>query len=142
GVAAEGRWGARGVSVRSFGPLEPEWLRGAAAEDAVLVVEAMKIVRDLDRVRRERVRPPPLRGRRDDARELDQTLHELALLGGQLARRPWRASRAAGVAHDPRDPRVCVLHVVHGVLLRLFGGEVDIDLDRLVVATVDEVPAG
>ena len=47
----------------------------------------------------------------------------------------------ARVAEDPGDPRVRVLHVVDGVLLRLLGREVDVDLDRLVGAAVDEVPA-
>ena len=35
-----------------------------------------------------------------------------------------------------------VLDVVDGVLLRLLGRQVDVDLDRLVVAPGDEVPAG
>ena len=34
-----------------------------------------------------------------------------------------------------------VLDVVDRVLLRALGGEVDVDLDRLVGAAVDEVPA-
>ena len=36
---------------------------------------------------------------------------------------------------------MCVLHVVDGVLLRPLRGEVDVDVDRLVVPTRDEVPA-
>ena len=47
-----------------------------------------------------------------------------------------------GVAEDPGDPRVRVLHVVDGVLGALLRGEVDVDLDRLVGAAVDEEPAG
>ena len=50
-------------------------------------------------------------------------------------------SAVLGVAQDRRDARVCVLHVVDRVLLRLLGGEVEIDLDRLVGAAVDEIPA-
>ena len=46
-----------------------------------------------------------------------------------------------GVSQDAGDPGVRVLHVVDGVLLRLLGREVDVDLDRLVVAARDEVPA-
>ena len=45
------------------------------------------------------------------------------------------------LAEDPADPRVDVLDVVDGVLARLLGREVDVDLDRLVVAAVDEEPA-
>ena len=46
------------------------------------------------------------------------------------------------LAEDPADPRMDVLDVVDGVLARLLGREVDVDLDRLVVAAVDEEPAG
>ena len=45
------------------------------------------------------------------------------------------------VAEDPGDARVRVLDVVDGVLLRPLGREVDVELDRLVVAARDEVPA-
>ena len=65
-------------------------------EDAVLVVEAVEVVRDADRVDRDRVRRPPLGRLRHDAGELEQPLHELAL----LAREGRRGQ--ARVTIDPR----------------------------------------
>ena len=47
---------------------EPERLR-LALEHAVVVVEAVEVVRDADRVRRDRLRPAPLRRLGDDRRE-------------------------------------------------------------------------
>ena len=83
-------------------------------------------------------RPPRRRRRGSRARRLTRSR------SSRRERRP--AARAdtscvARVAHDPGDARVRVLDVVDGVLLRLLGGEVDVDLDRLVGAAVDEVPA-
>ena len=52
------------------------------------------------------------------------------------------AGACGRLAEDPADPGVDVLDVVDGVLARLLGREVDVDLDRLVVAAVDEEPAG
>ena len=46
------------------------------------------------------------------------------------------------VAQDAGNAGVCVLHVEDGVLGRLLGCEIDVDLDRLVVAARDEMPAG
>ena len=48
----------------------------------------------------------------------------------------------SGIPKDRGDARVRVLHVVHRVLLRLLGGQVEIDLDRLVGPAVHEIPAG
>ena len=47
----------------------------------------------------------------------------------------------ACVAQDAGDAGVRVLHVEDRVLGRLLGCEVDVDLDRLVVAARDEMPA-
>ena len=47
----------------------------------------------------------------------------------------WLGREVTGVAEDSRDARVRVLDVVDGVLLAPLGGEVDVDVDRLVVAT-------
>ena len=65
---------------------EPERLR-LALEHAVLVVEAVEVVGDADRVRRQRLRPAPLDRLRDDAGELGEPLDQLALLRGELLRR-------------------------------------------------------
>ena len=59
--------------------LEPKRLL-LRLEDAVLVVEAVEVVGDADRVDRDRVRRPPLGRLRDDGGELEEALHELALL--------------------------------------------------------------
>ena len=55
------------------------------------MVEAMEVVRDADRVVRERVGAASLDGFLDDARELDEALDELLLLGGELGGRFERA---------------------------------------------------
>src|SRR5579859_4615156 len=120
---------------------EPERLRVAAVEHAMLVVEAVEVVGDVDRVVRELVRAAPLGRLGDDGGELDEALDELALLGRQIGGRIGADRSVARVPHDPGDPGRDVLDVVDGVLLRLLGGEVDVDLDRLVVASRDEVPA-
>src|SRR5438270_9539069 len=125
---------ARDDRLRGPAQAEAERLR-VAAEHAMLVVEAMEIVGHADRVGRQRVRAAPLRRLGDDPRELGEPLHEVALLARQRAERARRRLRAGRVPQDPRDPRVRVLHVVHGVLLALLGGEVDVDVDRLVGPT-------
>ena len=56
------------------------------SEHAVVVVEAMEVVRDPDRVDRDRVRRSALRRFRARLRELEQPLHELALLGLERGR--------------------------------------------------------
>ena len=65
---------------------EPEVLR-LALEHAVLVVEAVEVVGDANRVGRERVRAAALDGLLDDARELGEALDQLLLLGGELGGR-------------------------------------------------------
>ena len=52
----------------------------------MLVVEAVEVVGDPDRVVRQRVRPAPLDRLLDDPGELDEPLDQLPLLGGQLLR--------------------------------------------------------
>src|SRR5512133_574758 len=61
---------------------EPERLR-LAPQHAVLVVEAVEVVGDADRVDRNRLRPPPFRRLRGDDRKLQQPLDQLALFGLQ-----------------------------------------------------------
>src|SRR5690242_18377588 len=68
---------------RRRGEAEPERLRLAASEHPVPVVEAVELVGDADRIRRQRVRAAPLRRLRRDVGELDEPLHEVALLRGQ-----------------------------------------------------------
>ena len=78
---------------------------------------------------------------RRDPGELREPLDEVALLVAELG--VGAGDRhLGGVPHDPGDPRVRVLDVVDRVLLRPLGGEVDVELDRLVVPARDEVPAG
>ena len=117
---------------------EPERLL-VGSEHLHFVVEAVEVVGDLDRVGRDPLRPALLRRLADDVRELGEPLDQLALLRLQRLRSVARLARR--VAEDPRDPRVRVLDVVDRVLGRLLGGEVDVDVDRLVGAAVDEVPA-
>ena len=73
-----------------------------AADHAVMVVEAVKVVRDTDRVRRQGVRRAALGRIGDDARELREPLDELALLAGEVAVRVGRGLRVARVPQDPR----------------------------------------
>ena len=116
------------------------------ADHLVVVVEAVKVVGEPDRVRRNRVRRPPLGRLGDDARELEDPFHEIAFLGRQLAGQREAVlhhGRLRGcVAKDPGDAGMRVLDVEHGVLGRLLGRQVDVDVDRLIVASRDEVPAG
>ena len=91
-----GRVSARSPSA-SPAERQPEGLRLPGFEHAVVVVEAVEVVGDADRVRRERMRPPPLRRLRDHARKLGEALHELAL----LRQRALRARRPTG-RHRPR----------------------------------------
>ena len=85
---------------------EAERLR-VALEHAVLVVEAVEVVGDADRVGRDRVRPAALGGLRDDARELGQPLDQLALLGREPARRSDRVdlARSPRCGGSPRSGR-------------------------------------
>src|SRR5579884_1558003 len=126
--------------LRRAAEAEPERLR-LVAEDAALVVEAVEVVGEADRVRRQELRTAPRRRLAHRGREVGEPLDQLLLLGGERAGRPSADLRGAGVPEDRGDPRVRVLHVVDGVLLRLLGGEVEVDLDRLVGAAVHEVPA-
>src|SRR5262245_40036856 len=93
-------------------------------EDAMLVVEAVEVVGHADRVDRDRMWCAALGRLACDLRELEEPFYELALLARQL--RDTRRARhcRARIAQDPGDPRVRVLHVVDGVLVRLLPGEV------------------
>src|SRR5262245_25342499 len=127
--------------LRRAAEAESKGLRLAAFEHAVVMVEAMEIVGEVDGVVGELMRGAPLGRLCDDGRELDESFDQGPLLGRQLCRRVGPDGRVAGVAHDSGDPRRRILDVVDGVLLGLLGREVDVDLDRLVVAPRDEVPA-
>src|SRR5436305_3293154 len=54
-----------------------------ALEDAVLVVEAVEVVRKANRICRDALRPAALGRLARDGRELGEPLHEVALLGRQ-----------------------------------------------------------
>src|SRR6266446_715194 len=102
----------------------------------MLVVEAMKVVGDSNRVDRDRVRRTPLRRFCSDHRKLGEPLDQVTLLALELVRRgDAGASSGPGVPEDARDARMRVLHVVDRILLRALGCEVDVDVDRLVVPT-------
>src|SRR5690348_5864422 len=113
-----------------------------ALEDAMLVVEAVEVVRKADRVRRDALRSAAVGRLPRDRRELGEPFHEVAFLGRQGLCEHYVVPRRSGVAEDSGDARVRVLHVVHRVLRRALGGEVDVDLDRLVGPAVHEEPAG
>ena len=114
---------------------------GGIAEHAALVVEAVVVVGQPDRVRRQQLRPAPLGCLAHRRREVGQALDQLLLLGGERAGRRAALLAPAGVAQDRGDPRVRVLHVVDGVLVGLLGRQIEVDVDRLVGTAVDEVPA-
>ena len=114
-----------------------------ALEHAMLVVEAVEVVGDADRIRGIACGPRFAAASATTRRELGEALDQLPLLLRQRAPATRRlpTSVVASVAQDPGDARVRVLDVVDGVLLRALRGEVDVDLDRLVGPAVDEVPA-
>ena len=72
-----------------------------ALEHAMLVVEAVEVVGDADRVGRDRLRPALLRRLRDDRRQLEQPLDQLALL-----RRERRRSAPATISAPPAFRRM------------------------------------
>src|SRR5581483_628056 len=114
-----------------------------ALEDAVLVVEAVEVVGDADRVCRNPLRPPPLGRLAHHRRKLRQPLDELPLFDGERFRKTDALPLLRGrVSQCPGDACVRVLDVVHGILLGALGSEVDVDLDRLVRPAIDEKPAG
>src|SRR3954469_16998817 len=119
---------------------EPERL-GLALEHAVVVVEAVEVVGNPDRVVRNTLRSAPLRRLGHYIGELDQALDQILLLGCRRLRRLGRNLGPFRVAPDPGDTRVRVLDVVDRILLAPLRGEVDVDLDRLVRPAVGEVPA-
>jgi hypothetical protein len=71
--------GARDHDLRRPDKCEPEGLL-LALENAVLVVEAVEVVGDPDRVRGQRLRPSMLGGVGRDRRQLQQPLDQLTLL--------------------------------------------------------------
>ena len=95
--------------------VEPERLL-LRLEHAVLVVEAVEVVGDPDRVDRDRVRRAP-RPPACHLRELEQPLASSRSSARARADGPAVAP-APGVAQDPGDPGVRVLHVVDPVLVR------------------------
>ena len=107
----------------------------------MVVVEAMEVVGDPDRVDRNRMRRTPLRCLQHDGRKLGESLDQLPLLRRKLVRHGCRVRCFARVADDSGDARVRVLHVVDRIFLRPLRGEVDVDVDRLIVAARDEIPA-
>src|ERR671910_294610 len=130
---------ARQHGLRRLYEAEPEGLL-LALEDPVVVVEAVEVVREPDRVVRKPVWGSALGGLRHDVGELDQPLDQVALLRRRVSR-VRRSLRVAGIPEDPRDPGVRVLDVVDGVLLAPLPRQVDVDVDRLVMSARDEVPA-
>src|SRR6266581_6432428 len=129
---------ARDDALRGAHELQPERF-GLRADDAMLVVEAMKVVGDPDGIDRDRMRCTTLCSLCDDEGELQEPFDQVPLLLRELHRSV--SLFAVRVTQDAGDPRVCVLDVVDGVLLRALGGELDVDVDRLVVSPRDEVPA-
>src|SRR5689334_12594161 len=119
--------GPRDHRLRRAAEAEPERLL-LALEHAMLVVEAVEVVCDADRVRRDALRAAAVGRLPRDRRELGEPFHEVAFLGRQGLCEHYVVPRRSGVAEDSGDARVRVLHVVHRVLRRALGGEVDVDL--------------
>src|SRR5215831_9642834 len=113
-----------------------------AFEHAVLRVEPVEVVGDADRIDRDRLGPPPFRCFRRVHRKLREALDQVAFLGRERGFRRGGNRGRAGPAQDPGDPGMRVLDVIDRVLLGPLGRQVDVDVDRLVGAAVDEVPAG
>src|SRR5215211_5101026 len=128
-------------ALRRLGERKPEGF-GFAFEHAMVMVEAVEVIGEADGVDRECVRAAPLGRLRDGLGELGEPLHEVALLRRELAGRLGRPLGRAGLLEDARDPRVRVLDVADGVLVRLLPGQVDVDLHGLLVARPHEVPPG
>src|SRR3954465_2310361 len=113
-----------------------------ALQYAMVVVEAVEVVRNADRVGRQGVGPATLGRLLDDGRKLREPLDELALFRSEGARRRRESLASVGVPEDARNARVRVLHVVDGILVGPLPGEVDVDLHRLLVPAGEEVPPG
>src|SRR3954447_12808020 len=103
-----------------------------ALQYAMVVVEAVEVVRNADRVGRQGVGPATLGRLLDDGRKLrapldEQTsgepLDELALFRSEGARRRRDSLASVGVPEDARNARVRVLHVVDGILVGPLPGE-------------------
>src|SRR2546425_2233561 len=94
-------------------------LLGFALQHPVVVVEAVEVVGDADRVVRQGVRAAPLDGLRDYLRELRQPLDQILFLAGELLRTLQQtvAKSDRGVSEDAGDSSMRVLDVVDGVLL-------------------------
>src|ERR1700730_1392302 len=119
---------------------EPERLL-VAFQYAVLVVEAVKVVGNADRVLRDRLRATLLGRVGGNRGQLGQALDQLPLLRSERSGEIRRERRVACVAEDPRDTCVRVLHVVDRILLRFLRRKIDVDLDRLIGPAFDEIPA-
>ena len=94
------------------------------ADHAALVVEAVEVVGDLDRVDRDRVRAAALGRLRDHAGEFREPLDQLSLLGRELGRRLRRDCGVAGIAQDTGNAGVRVLDIEDGILGGALGGEI------------------
>ena len=84
------------------------------------------------------MRGAPLGGLGNDLRKLQESLDQIALL--LLQRDRCVTAFALRITQNARNPGVRVLHVVDGVFLRPLGGEVDVDVDRLVVPARHQIP--
>ena len=119
---------------------EPERL-GRVAEHTALVVEAVEVVRQPDRVRRKQLGAAACDRLPHRRRAVGEALDQLLLLGASAPGGSPPTGAPSAFRRIAGDARVRVLHVVDGVLLRLLGRQVEVDVDRLVRAAVDEVPA-
>ena len=125
------------------------------ADDPAVAVEGVEVGRGRHRVGAQAVRRAALGGDRDLAGQLEQPPDQRPL---GSARRPPRAPRRARprrrsrasragdalvgrLAQDARDPRVRVLDVVDRVVLRGRAGELEVDVDRRVVAALEHEEA-
>src|SRR4051812_9704448 len=110
-------------------------------DDAVVAIEPMERARELERVDGQEMHA----AMRDDlAEQLRELLHEtdhLALpgRGEQLQIRTLgRHPALPRCAEDARDPRVRVLHVIDGVVVRLLHGQLEIEIERRVRAALQQ----
>src|SRR6266511_1218589 len=109
--------------------------RGVVADDAVVAVVAVERGGELHGVDGEEVRCATLGDVVGHLREAQQQLDQLDLSWrGQEAhvRAGAREPALRGRAADARDPRVRVLDVVRGILLRLLDGELEIEVELTI----------
>ena len=124
------------------GLLDPLPLR---SDHLAVAVEGVEVGGDRRRVGADAMGSAARRGLADLVGELEQALDEVPL--GRLqrragSRRPGLARLAVGFAQDAGDTRVRVLHVVDGVVARLAPRQLEVEVDRGVVAAPEHEPAG